>query len=228
MSHPGRRIAVLASGDGSNMEAIARACARGDIAATIALVIANVTGAGVMDRARRLGIDACCIPHRDYPDRAAFEEALLVRLREADAELVVLAGFMRVLTDGFVRQYYGSLLNIHPSLLPKYPGLDTHRRALEAGDDEAGATVHFVTPALDAGPAVLQAAVPVRPDDDEASLAQRVRRVEHRIFPTAVGWWASGRLELVDGAAHLDGRAVTDPRVPEVSDSGSREAHRRS
>lgn len=207
------RIAVLASGDGSNMEAIAEACADGRIAAELALVVSNVADAGVLGRARRLGLPHRCIPHRDFRAREAFEAALGDCLRAARIDLVVLAGFMRVLTDGFVREYYGSLLNIHPSLLPKYTGLDTHRRALEAGDREAGATVHFVTPQLDAGPPVLQAVVPIRADDDAAALASRVRSVEHRIYPIAVGWWAAGRLALTDGRAELDGEAISDARA---------------
>ena len=206
------RIAVLASGEGSNLQAIAEACARGDIAADIVLVIVNVPGAGALARAEALGIPRVCMDHRAYADRSAFDAALLERLRAAQVDLVVLAGFMRILTDGFVREYCGSLLNIHPSLLPKYPGLDTHRRALAAGDAEAGATVHFVVPALDAGPAIIQAAVPVRATDDVGSLAARVQAEEHRIYPLAVRWWVEGRLTLRDGRAWLDGDEIVDAR----------------
>lgn len=217
------RIAVLASGNGSNMQAIAEACARGDIDAEIVLVIANEPEAGVLARARRLGIPHTCIDHRDFADRAAFDAALRQRLRAARARLVVLAGFMRILTDEFVGEFCGSLLNIHPSLLPNYPGLDTHRRALAAGDTRTGATVHFVIPALDAGPAIIQEAVSIRADDDAASLAARVQAVEHRIYPTAIRWWVEGRLELRDSQAWLDGEAIFEPGKTEKPRIGTTE-----
>ncbi len=205
-----RRIAIVASGDGSNMQAIADACAAGDIDAEIGLVLSNVPGAGVLERARDQGIAERCIDHRDFDQRQDFDAAVSEALRDAGTDLVVLAGFMRILGDGFVRQYYGSLLNIHPSLLPKYRGLHTHRRALEAGDSHAGATVHFVVPELDAGPAILQARVAVLPDDTPESLAQRVLHAEHRIYPRAIAWWATDRLALENGRAYLDGEVIED------------------
>jgi phosphoribosylglycinamide formyltransferase-1 len=199
-----RRIAILASGSGSNMEAIADACARGDIPGEVVLVLSNVAGARVLQRAASRGLPCCCVPHRDYPDRSRFEAAMLEKLRAAGAEIVALAGFMRILTESFIREYYGSLLNVHPSLLPKYPGLDTHRRALEAGDAEAGATVHFVIPELDAGPSIIQARVAIRADDTAESLAQRVQREEHRIYPLALRWCLEGRVELREGRLWRD------------------------
>jgi phosphoribosylglycinamide formyltransferase-1 len=199
-----RRIAILASGNGSNMEAIAAACESGEVPGDIALIISNQPNAGVLVRARERGLPACCIPHRDYPDRQAFEAAMLAVLADTAVDVVVLAGFMRILTDGFIREYYGSLLNIHPSLLPKYPGLDTHQRALDAGDREAGTTVHFVTPVLDAGPAIIQARVPVQPGDNAASLAARVQEAEHRIYPLALRWFLEGRVELRNGQTWKD------------------------
>ncbi|MEE4108548.1 MAG: phosphoribosylglycinamide formyltransferase [Halieaceae bacterium] len=204
------RIAVLASGDGSNMQALAAACADGRIAADMALVLANRPDAGVRRRADALAIPQACVDHRQFASRGDFDKELHRRLQQAGIDLVVLAGFMRILSEGFVRQYCGSLLNIHPSLLPKYPGLNTHQRALDSGDRETGATVHFVVPELDAGPSIIQAAVPVLPRDDAQRLAQRVRIAEHRIYPRAVHWWVEGRLALRDGKAWLDGEAIVD------------------
>lgn len=205
-----RRIAILASGAGSNMDAIAAACEAGAIPATIGLVLCNVPGARVLDRAAARALPHCCIDHREFTDRASFEEAMLVALHSAKIEIVVLAGFMRILTDRFIREFYGSLLNIHPSLLPKYPGLNTHQRALDAGDPIAGATVHFVTPELDAGPAILQASVDVRLDDDASSLAARVQEQEHRIYPLAVGWCVEGKAVLRDGQTWKDESILRD------------------
>ncbi|EED32416.1 phosphoribosylglycinamide formyltransferase [gamma proteobacterium NOR5-3] len=199
-----RRIAILASGAGSNMEAIAAACEQGVIPATVGLVIANVPGAMVLERAERRRIPHYCIDHRQFEDRDAFEREMLRALREASIDFVVLAGFMRILTDRFIGEYYGSLLNIHPSLLPKYPGLNTHQRALDAGDRESGATVHFVTPELDAGPSIVQARVNIGPKDDAASLAARVQEQEHRIYPLAVRWCIEGTVMLRDGKIWKD------------------------
>lgn len=193
-----RRIAVLASGAGSNMGAIATACADGRISADLALVISNVGDAPVLNRARSYGLKSLLIPHRNYPSRDLFERAMLEQLREAAVDLVVLAGFMRILTPNFIRQYYGSLLNVHPSLLPKYPGLNTHQRALDAGDSKAGTTVHFVIPELDAGPIIAQAEVPIRASDDAASLQQRVQCEEHRIYPIAIQRCVEGSVVLRD------------------------------
>ena len=192
------------------MQALAAACADGRIDAELALVLSNRPDAGVRRRAERLGIPEACIDHRDFASRSDFDARLHLRLQQAGISLVVLAGFMRILSDGFVREYCGSLLNIHPSLLPKYPGLHTHQRALDAGDRQAGATVHFVVPELDAGPAIIQAVVPISPDDDAQRLAQRVLTAEHRIYPRAVSWWVQGRLALRDGKAWLDGEAIVD------------------
>ena len=150
---------------------------------------------------------------RDYAGRDAYGSALADLVDGFAPQLLVLAGFMRILSDGFVARFAGRMLNIHPSLLPKYPGLHTHRRALDAADREHGASVHFVTPELDGGPVVLQAVVPVLPGDDEVSLAARVLREEHAIYPECVGWFASGRLALRDGVPWLDGRRLDAPVV---------------
>jgi len=207
------RLAILISGRGSNMEALARACASGTLAARIAVVIADRGGAAGIDTARTLGIETATVVHAG--DRGTFERALAAVLARHAPDAVALAGFMRVLSAQFVTPYLGRLFNIHPSLLPRYRGLDTHRRVLEAGEPVHGASVHFVTPELDAGPVVLQARVPVRPGDSAAALAARVLASEHVIYPRALGWFAAGRLAWRDGGAWLDGRPLASPVVEE-------------
>ena len=191
-----KSIVILISGRGSNMEAIVRAGIPG---ARIAAVISNRPGAGGLEFARAHGIATAVVDHKSHPDRAGFDQALAECIDAHAPDLVVLAGFMRVLGDGFVRRYEGRLLNIHPSLLPAFPGLHTHQRAIEAGCKLAGATVHFVTPELDHGPIVLQAAVPVLPDDTEDSLSKRVLTHEHVIYPQAVRWLVEDLLSVNDG-----------------------------
>lgn len=205
------RVAVLISGRGSNMAAIARAGLDGSIAARVTAVISDRPAAPGLELARGLGIEALAIAAPPGGDRRAHGEALAAAVDATAPGLVVLAGFMRILDPVFTRRYAGRLLNIHPSLLPKYPGLHTHRRALEAGDAVHGCTVHFVTDELDAGPRVLQARVPVLSGDDEASLSARVQRWEHIIYPEAVGWFAEERLQMRDGRAWLDGRWLDQP-----------------
>ncbi|MDR3415984.1 MAG: phosphoribosylglycinamide formyltransferase [Nevskia sp.] len=210
MSRP--RLAVLISGRGRNLQALIEAQRDGRIPAEFAGVLSNRADAEGLLRARAAGIPAVSVPHRDYPTRAAFDTALAQSLRALHPDIVALAGFMRILGDAFVQEFEGRMLNIHPSLLPKYPGLDTHRRALEAGDAEHGATVHFVTPALDGGPAVIQGRFRVQPDDDAERLAQRVlEEVELKIYPQAVAWMARGELMLRDGAALLCGHRLQQP-----------------
>src|SRR5215831_10635980 len=194
-----RRIAVLISGRGSNLQALIDAVAAKTLDATIAVVISNIAGAQGLERARAAGIAAVTLPHRDYPSRDAFEAALVAELRAHDVALVCLAGFMRLLGGVYLDAFAGRTLNVHPSLLPAFPGVDAQRQALEHGVKVAGATVHFVTGGLDDGPIVAQAVVPVRDDDTAASLAARVLDVEHRIYPEAVasvldgGWVIEGR-----------------------------------
>jgi phosphoribosylglycinamide formyltransferase-1 len=204
-------LAVLISGRGSNMAAIAAACAAGRIDARIACVIADTPGATGLELARGLGLQAVVVDRRRHADRPAFERALAEAVDASGAGLVVLAGFMRILGSAFVQRYAGRLLNIHPSLLPKYPGLDTHARALAAGDLEHGATVHYATAELDAGPAILQGVVPVLPADTVDSLSARVHAAEHIIYPQVIGWIAAGRLAMKDGEAWLDGRRLESP-----------------
>lgn len=198
-------VVILISGRGSNMEAIVRAAIPG---VQISAVISNRPDAAGLDFAARHGIATAVVDHKAYPDRASFEAELASKIDGFLPDLVVLAGFMRVLTEQFVRRYEGRLLNIHPSLLPAFPGLHTHQRALQAGVKVHGTTVHFVTPELDAGPIVIQAAVPVLDGDDEATLASRVLLEEHRIYPQAVAWFAAGRLTIgQDGVVRLTGQA---------------------
>ncbi|WP_300442348.1 phosphoribosylglycinamide formyltransferase [Zoogloea sp.] len=202
-----KKVVILISGRGSNMEAIVRAQIAG---AQIAAVISNRPDAAGLGFAAAHGIAAQIVDHKDYPSREAFDAALAATIDAHEPDLVVLAGFMRVLTDGFVSHYAGRLLNIHPSLLPSFPGLHTHRRALEAGVRVHGTTVHFVTPTLDCGPIVIQAVVPVLPGDDEAALAARVLEQEHRIYPQAVRWFVDGRLSLgADGRVQVSSETAS-------------------
>jgi len=206
-------IVVLISGTGSNLQAIAAQVANGTLPVEIRAVISDKPEARGLAWAAAQGIPTVTLLPRDYPDRAAFDRALADAVARFAPGLVVLAGFMRILGDDFVDRYAGRLVNIHPSLLPKYRGLHTHRRALEAGDREHGATVPFVTRELDGGPVVLQARVPVRDGDDEATLAARVLEQEHMIYPECIGWFAAGRLRLHDGSVFLDGRRLEAPVV---------------
>jgi phosphoribosylglycinamide formyltransferase-1 len=201
-----KNIVILISGRGSNMEAIVRAQIPG---ARIAAVIANRPDAAGLGFAADHAIPAILVDHKAYPSREAFDAALAEAIDALEPDLVVLAGFMRVLTDAFVNRYAGRLLNIHPSLLPSFPGLHTHQRALEAGVRVHGTTVHFVTPTLDCGPIVIQAVVPVLPGDDEVTLSARVLVQEHRIYPQAVRWFVEDRLTLSEaGRVRVRGEAA--------------------
>ena len=202
------KTVILISGRGSNLEALIAARDGGALPVDIAAVISNRPGAAGLATAAAAGIAACCIDHQAFAGRDAFDAALADRIDGFAPDLVVLAGFMRILGDEFVRRYAGRLMNIHPSLLPAFPGLHTHRRALAEGVRIHGCTVHFVTPALDHGPVIIQAAVPVLDGDDEATLAARVLRQEHRIYPQAVRWFAEGRLRLAGDHVRLAGEAA--------------------
>ena len=195
-----KSIVILISGRGSNMEAIINA-AQGEY--RVAMVISNRPDAAGLVFARERGISAAALDHKLYPSRESFDQALAAEIDRCAPDLVVLAGYMRILSDDFVRHYAGRMLNIHPSLLPAFSGLHTHRRAIESGAQVHGATVHFVTPELDAGPIVIQAVVTVLPDDDEASLAARVLKQEHRIYPQAIRWFLAGRLRVCDNRVRL-------------------------
>ena len=193
-----KNLVILISGRGSNMEAIVRACASEGWPARVAAVIANRPDAAGLAFAASQGIATAVVDHRQFPDRESFDAALAREIDGFAPDLVVLAGFMRVLTNGFVDRYAGRMINVHPSLLPSFPGLKTHQAALDSGVRLHGASVHFVTPTLDHGPIVLQSAVPVLTGDDAATLAARVLETEHLIYPRAVRWFVEGRL-AVDG-----------------------------
>ncbi|BAN50185.1 phosphoribosylglycinamide formyltransferase [Metapseudomonas resinovorans] len=201
-------VVVLISGSGSNLQALIDSTTGGDHPARIRAVISNRADAYGLERAKIAGIETRVLDHKAFADREAFDAALVQAIDAYAPQLVVLAGFMRILTPGFVRHYQGRLLNIHPSLLPKYKGLHTHQRALEAGDAEHGCSVHFVTEELDGGPLVVQALIPVESNDTPESLAQRVHVQEHRIYPLAMRWFAEGRLRLGPSGAELDGQRL--------------------
>lgn len=202
------RIAILISGRGSNMRAFIDASERAELAAEIAVVISNKPEAPGLELASKRGITTACIDHREYDNREAFDQALCDCLNSHAIDLVILAGFMRILTPVFIDTFQGRLLNIHPSLLPKYPGLNTHQRALDAGDTQAGVTVHFVTNKLDGGPPILQATVPIESGDTADSLSQRVIELEHKIYPIAATWFLDKRLQLTKQGAVLDGQPI--------------------
>jgi phosphoribosylglycinamide formyltransferase 1 len=208
------RLVVLISGSGSNLQAFIDACRDPAYPCTVAAVISNRAGVPGVERAREAGIPAEVLDHRTFANREEFDAELARRIDAHAPDLVILAGFMRILTPGFVRHYAGRLLNIHPSLLPLYPGLHTHRRALEAGDAEHGATVHFVGDELDGGPAIVQVRVPVLPGDTPETLADRVLEREHLIYPLAARLYAEGRLRLQGGRAELDGSPLPAHGMP--------------
>ena len=213
-----KNIVILISGRGSNMEALIAARDAGLLPVNIAAVISNRPDAAGLATAAQAGIATCHLDHKAFAGREAFDAALAACIDDFSPDLVVLAGFMRILGEGFVRHYEGRLMNIHPSLLPSFPGLHTHQRALEEGVRIHGCTVHFVTPTLDHGPVIIQAAVPVLDSDSESSLAARVLRQEHRIYPQAVRWFAEGRLRLDGGCVRLaadlaESTALVSPEV---------------
>jgi phosphoribosylglycinamide formyltransferase 1 len=207
------KLGVLISGRGSNLEALLRAAAAPAYPAEVAIAIANRAEAPGLAHAEKAGVPALTIEHKRYSDRPAFEAELDQALRAAGVELVCLAGFMRVLTADFVTRWRDRLINIHPSLLPAFPGLDTHARALQAGVRFAGCTVHYVRPELDHGPIIVQASVPVRPDDDAASLAARVLAAEHRAYPLAVRLIGEGKVELRGERVRIAGATAPHPTL---------------
>ncbi|MGO4998427.1 phosphoribosylglycinamide formyltransferase [Oceanisphaera sp. W20_SRM_FM3] len=204
-TRPSTRIVVLISGNGSNLQALLDQSDTNQLGGEIVGVVSNKADAYGLARAKLAGIKTQVVANADYADRASFDRALMQAIDEYQPNLVVLAGFMRILTPEFVRHYQNRLLNIHPSLLPRYQGLHTHQKALDAGDAEHGCSVHFVTEELDGGPVILQARVPVFEDDDAQSLAQRVQVQEHAIYPLTVRWFCDGRAVMQQGKAYLDG-----------------------
>lgn len=211
-------IAVLISGRGSNLQSLIDAQAAGALSAKIVLVISNVPDVMGLDRARNAGIPIKTINHKNFADRETFENALHTALTDDNIEYVCLAGFMRLLTDNFVKKWIDRLVNIHPSLLPSFKGLDTHERALNAGVKFTGCTVHFVRPEMDDGPVILQAAVPILPDDDASSLAARVLTQEHVIYPLAIKMIAEGRVLVENGRVKIKGAGM--PGDPIINPSG--------
>jgi phosphoribosylglycinamide formyltransferase-1 len=209
------RIGVLISGEGTNLQALIDAASARKIAGGLALVVSNRADARGLERARAAGIPTLYLAAQRGAPRSSYDETLAVELEPHALDLIVLAGFMRIFTPAFVDRYRGRILNIHPSLLPKYPGLDTHRRVLESGDRTHGATVHFVTQDLDAGPPVIQYRIGVRPNETSESLAARVHAGEHLILPRAVDWFTSGRLRLEGDKVMLDGRQLEGPVIVE-------------
>ncbi|EPC03728.1 hypothetical protein L861_04685 [Litchfieldella anticariensis FP35 = DSM 16096] len=200
-----RRVVVLISGNGSNLQALIDAQSHGELGGEIVAVISNQPNAYGLKRARDAGIDAVVLPHREYESREAFDGALIKVIERHEPDLIVLAGFMRILSPIFVQRFYGRLLNIHPSLLPAYQGLDTHARVLADGAKEHGASVHFVTEELDGGPVVIQAALEITEDDSVETLKNKVHSREHLIYPIAVKWFLEGRLRLGAEGATFDG-----------------------
>lgn len=205
-------LVVLISGSGSNLQAIIDGASQ-DLPVDIRAVISNRTDAYGLERAGHAGIDTRVLDHREFQDRESYDRSLADLVESYEPELVVLAGFMRILTPEFVKRFQGRMINIHPSLLPKYRGLHTHQRALDAGDSVHGASVHFVTEELDGGPVVLQARVPVLSVDDSDSLAARVLKKEHVIYPTVVRWIAEGKIRMRDGRIFKDGRELESPEI---------------
>ncbi|MDX1507712.1 MAG: phosphoribosylglycinamide formyltransferase [Woeseiaceae bacterium] len=209
------QIAVLISGSGTNLQSFIDHVAGGDLDADIVLVFSNRPDAFGLERARSAGIPVRCIEHRSFADRESFDRAMAAELDAVQPDLVVLAGFMRILSPWFVQQFAGRVINIHPALLPKYPGLDTHARAIAAGDTHHGSTVHFVTEELDGGPRIVAGRIPIRPGESADALQKRVQSVEHRIYPLAAQWFAEGRLRYDNGSAMLDGELLGEPVIIE-------------
>ena len=212
------RIVVLISGRGTNLQAIMDAIAGGSLPVDLRAVVCNEPDAPGIVRAREAGYETAVVHHRDFPGRERFEAALADTIDAFDPELVVLAGFMRILTPGFVRRYAGRLINVHPSLLPEFPGVDTHARAIGAGAGVHGATVHFVTEVLDGGPIIVQARVPILAGDDPEILAARVLAQEHVILPRAIRWFAQGRIGIDGDRVLLDGLPVRSLSGASTSD----------
>lgn len=201
-------IVVLISGSGSNLQALIDAVEKEEIIGSIKAVISNKAKVLGIERAKKAGIDTHIVDHKKYANRDVFDGELIRQIEQYKPDLIILAGFMRILTESFVRRYEGKMLNIHPSLLPKYPGLNTHQRALDAGDKEHGVTVHFVTAELDSGPNIIQATVPLLKQDTAETLAKRIQQQEHIIYPIAVKWFVEGRLTMAASHALLDDKTL--------------------
>lgn len=207
------KTAILISGSGTNLQAFIDAVQGGDLDLELSVVFSNNPNAYGLERAETAGIPTACIQHADFPDRESFDRAVITELDRFAPDLLILAGFMRILTPAFVAHYAGKILNVHPALLPLYPGLNTHQRVLDAGDQWHGSTVHFVTEKLDAGPRILQGRLAVIPGESAAELEKRVQALEHQIYPTAAGWVGSGKIVYRDGETWIDGSRSDEPVV---------------
>lgn len=205
------RTVILISGSGTNLQSFIDKVASGELDLELCLVFSNRPDAFGLERARKAGIPTACIEHGDFADRESFDRAVAAVIDEYAPGLIVLAGFMRILSPWFVQRYEGKVLNIHPALLPKYPGLNTHQRALDAGDEWHGSTVHFVTEELDGGPRILAGRLRIEPGETAAELQHRVQAIEHRIYPEAAGLVGSGRVRFRDGQALLDEEVANEP-----------------
>jgi phosphoribosylglycinamide formyltransferase-1 len=201
---------VLLSGSGSNLQAIIDQIEAGKLPVTIKLVLSNNPDVYGLERAKKAGIETDCIDHRKFNSREEFDQALIARLDRTNPDLVILAGFMRILTSDFVKWYHNRLINIHPSLLPKYPGTQTHQRAIDSKDEWHGASVHFVVAEVDAGPIIIQGRLKIGDTDNAESLSKRVLRIEHMVYPQAIAWFAQGRLSIRDHTVLLDGETSSD------------------
>ena len=216
------KTAVLISGSGTNLQAFIDRVGRGALDLELSVVFSNNPDAFGLERARNAGIPTACIEHGDFADRNSFDHAVAAKLDKWQPDLLVLAGFMRILSAAFVTHYAGKILNIHPALLPAYPGLNTHQRVLDAGDTWHGSTVHFVTEELDGGPRILQGRLPVDAGETAEQLATRVQAVEHQIYPEAAGWVGEGRVEFRDGKTWIDGSVADQPVIQVFDRAGKR------
>ena len=207
------KTAILISGSGTNLQAFIDAVEQGELDLDLCVVFSNNPNAHGLERAEKAGIPTACIQHNDFPDRESFDDAVIAELDRFQPDLLVLAGFMRILSTRFVTHYSGRILNIHPALLPRYPGLNTHQRVLDAGDEWHGSTVHFVTEKLDAGPRILQGQLEVKPGESAEELALRVQAVEHQIYPQAAAWVGAGKVVFRGGECWHDGQRSDEPIV---------------
>ena len=207
------KTAILISGSGTNLQAFIDAVQDGELELELTVVFSNNPDAYGLERAEQAGIPTACIQHSDFPDRESFDDAVIAELDRFAPDLLILAGFMRILSPTFVAHYSGKILNIHPALLPLYPGLNTHQRVLDAGDQWHGSTVHFVTEELDRGPRILQGHLAVVPGETADELATRVQTVEHQIYPQAASWVGSGKVVFRDGQAWIDGELAAEPVI---------------
>lgn len=205
------KTAILISGSGTNLQAFIDAVQNNHLSLDLAVVFSNNPNAYGLERAEQARIPTACIQHSDFPDRESFDQAVIAELDRYEPNLLILAGFMRILSPAFVAHYSGKILNIHPALLPKFPGLNTHQRVLDAGDEWHGSTVHFVTDKLDAGPRILQGRLSIVPDETADDLQQRVQAVEHQIYPQAAEWVGSGKVKFRDGKSWVDGNLAAEP-----------------